>query len=166
MTQLSRLSITVGAFFFMTSSLAAQGQPAAQLPEGDGKQLVQSVCIACHETNQITRSSGYSREGWQELIDTMMNLSGNPAGETIAKYLSTHFPAGSHRKPTLVPGEASITFREWKVPTLGQRSRDPVQAPDGSIWWAGQYANLVGRINPDTGEVWEYTLPEGRSRTA
>ena len=39
-------------------------------------------------------------------------------------------------------------MREWTVPTLGQRCRDPVQAPDGSIWWAGMWANLVGRINP------------------
>jgi len=159
---MSRLSVIslAGAFFFLAGVVTALGQPA-QLPEGDGKQLVQGVCAACHGTNLITRSSGYTLEGWRELMQTMMNISGTPAGDTISKYLATHFPARTHLKPTLVPGEASITFREWKVPTLGQRSRDPVQAPDGSIWWAGQYANLVGRINPETGEVWEYTLPEG-----
>jgi virginiamycin B lyase len=159
MSRMSVLSLA-GAFFFLTSVATAQDQPA-QLPGGDGKQLVQGVCVACHETNLITRSSGYSLEGWRELMQTMMNLSGTPAGETISKYLSTHFPARTHLKPTLVPGEASITFREWKVPTLGQRARDPVQAPDGSIWWAGMWANLVGRIDPQTGEVSEYTLPEG-----
>ncbi|MGH7796810.1 MAG: virginiamycin B lyase family protein [Candidatus Binatia bacterium] len=160
---MSRRSITslAAVLFFMVIPLTAQGQSAAQLPEGDGKQIVQGLCTSCHETNQITRSSGYSREGWRELIQTMINLSGSPAGETISKYLATHFPAGTQLKPTLVRGEASINFREWTVPTLGQRSRDPVQAPDGSIWWAGQWANLVGRINPQTGEIWEYTLPEG-----
>jgi len=159
---MSRLSITslAGLFFFMVVPLTAQGQPA-QLPEGDGKQIVQGVCTACHETNQITRSSGYNRDGWRELIQTMIDLSGSPAGETISKYLASHFPAGTNLKPTLVSGNASITFREWKVPTLGQRSRDPVQAADGSIWWAGQWANLVGRINPKTGEIREYRLPEG-----
>ena len=155
----SSVALLAGLFVFVIAPLAGRGQPV-QLPEGDGKQLVQGMCTACHETNQITRSSGYSREGWLELIQTMMNLSGTPAGETITKYLAAHFPAGSHRKPTLVPGEESIAFREWNVPTLGQRARDPVQAPDGSIWWAGMWANLVGRINPETGEVWEYTLPE------
>ncbi|MGH7835983.1 MAG: virginiamycin B lyase family protein [Candidatus Binatia bacterium] len=158
MFRLSFASLAVLPIVMMVP-LAAQGQPA-QLPEGDGKHLVQGLCTACHETNLITRSSGYSHEGWRELIQTMMNLSGTPAGETITKYLAAHFPAGTHRKPNLVPGEESITFREWTVPTLGQRSRDPVQAPDGSIWWAGMWANLVGRINPETGEVWEYTLPE------
>jgi virginiamycin B lyase len=153
----------VGAFFLcglMSARVAAQGQPAP-LPDGDGKQLVEGLCTACHQTNQITRSSGYTREGWQELIRTMLDVSGNPAGATLTQYLTTHFPAKTHLQPTLVPGEASITFRAWKVPTLGQRARDPVQAPDGSIWWVGQWANVLGRINPDTGDIREYTLPEG-----
>ena len=158
---MARLSITLvlGVYFLSVGTVAAQGQPT-QLPEGDGKQLVQGVCTTCHETNLITRSSGYSREGWRELIQTMMNLSGTSAGETISKYLATHFPAGTRLKPNLVRGETSITFREWTTPTLGQRTRDPVEAPDGSIWWAGMWANLIGRINPRTGEVTEYTLPE------
>jgi virginiamycin B lyase len=158
MAKLSIASFAV-ACFFMITPVAAQQQPA-QLPEGEGKQLVQGMCTACHETNLITRSSGYSREEWRELIQTMINLSGTPAGETITKYLATHFPATTQLKPNLVRGETSITFREWTVPTLGQRARDPVEAPDGSIWWAGMWGNLVGRINPQTKEVTEYTLPE------
>lgn len=149
--------LLAGVFLFMIGPVTARGQ---QLPEGEGKQLVQNLCTACHETNLITRSSGYSREDWQELIQSMVNLSGNSAGETITKYLATHFPAGTQLKPNLVRGETSITFREWKVPTLGQRARDPVEAPDGSIWWAGMWGNLVGRLNPKTGEVSEYSLPE------
>ena len=56
-------------------------------------------------------------------------------------------------------GRRRIAFKEWQVPTLGQRSRDPVEAADGSIWWAGQWGNLVGRIDPATGEMKEYPLP-------
>jgi virginiamycin B lyase len=151
-----------GVFFLLMAPLVAQAQrQPTELPEGDGKQLVQSLCTACHETNQITRSSGYSREGWQELIQTMIDLSGSPNGDAISTYLATHFPAGGRLKPTLMSGEASIAMREWKVPTLGQRARDPLQAPDGAIWWAGQWADLIGRINPDTGDIQEYRLPEG-----
>ena len=158
MNKLSIASIML-AFFVGIAPVAAQQQPV-QLPEGEGKALVQGTCTACHELNQITRSSGYSRQGWRELIQTMINLSGSPAGETIEKYLAMHFPATTQLKPNLIRGETSITLREWTVPTLGQRARDPVQAPDGSIWWAGMWANLIGRINPATGEVTEYTLPE------
>ena len=132
------VTLIVGVYFLMMATVAQSGQAAIQLPEGNGKELVQGMCTACHELNLITRSSGYSREAWRELIGTMINLSGTPAQDTITQYLATHFPANDQLKPTLVRGEASITFREWTVPTPGQRARDPVQTPDGSIWWAGQ----------------------------
>ena len=70
-------------------------------------------------------------------------------------------PPDTTRAPTLVPGELEVGFTEWKVPTLGQRARDPVEAPDGTIWWAGQWGNLIGRIDPRTGEMKEYPLPDG-----
>ncbi|HKY07501.1 MAG TPA: cytochrome C [Candidatus Binatia bacterium] len=158
---MAKLAIAIIALlsFFAGAPTAAQ-QQAVNLPEGDGKPLVQGMCTSCHEVNQITRSSGYSPEGWRELIGTMVNVSGTPAGETLTRYLAKHFPASDQLKPKLIRGETAITLREWTVPTLGQRARDPVQAPDGSIWWAGMWANLIGRINPETGEVTEYTLPE------
>lgn len=56
-------------------------------------------------------------------------------------------------------GDVRIEFTEWVVPTRGQRSRDPVEAPDGMIWWAGQFDNLVGSIDSETGEMTEYVLP-------
>jgi virginiamycin B lyase len=152
--------ISLVVVFFCIVGLATAQDKSSDLPAGPGKEIVQSVCTACHQTNQMTRSSGYTREDWRELIDTMIDLSGNPQQETITSYLATHFPENRKRKPDLVPGSASISFKEWVVPTLGQRSRDPVQAPDGSIWWAGQWANLIGRIDPKTGAMKEYPLPE------
>ncbi|MDH3602597.1 MAG: cytochrome C, partial [Candidatus Tectomicrobia bacterium] len=137
----SKISLAV-AFFCMVGPIMAQGQ-SSDLPAGLGKEVVQSVCTACHKANQITRSSGYSHAGWRELIGTMIDLSGSPEQEAITEYLATHFPENTRRQPKLIPGSASISFKEWKVPTLGQRSRDPVQAPDGSIWWAGQWGNLI-----------------------
>jgi mono/diheme cytochrome c family protein len=100
-----KLSVTLlaGAFLFIVSPITTHGQQPAQLPEGDGKQLVQGLCVACHETNLITRSSGYTREGWRELVQTMINLSGNQAEETISKYLATHFPPGTELKPNWCP---------------------------------------------------------------
>jgi virginiamycin B lyase len=142
--------------------LAVAGQPAAAgLPDGAGKDRVEAMCTACHQTREILNSSGYTREGWKELASTMMNLSASPeAQDAIAQYLATHFPPNTRRAPKLVPGPVRITFREWQTPTLGQRSRDPAQAADGTIWWAGQWANLIGRINPATGEMKEYPLPQ------
>jgi virginiamycin B lyase len=156
---MSRLQ-TVSLAVVLAAGLVAPAQ-GQDLPEGDGKALVEAVCTACHQTSQITRSSGYTQAGWQELTGTMVDLSGDPAQrDAITGYLATHFPPNDARAPTLVPGAATIAFKEWVVPTLGQRARDPVEAADGSIWWAGQWGNLVGRIDPATGAMTEYALPE------
>jgi virginiamycin B lyase len=84
----------------------------------------------------------------------MIDLSGSPELETISAYLASHFPPRDTRAPSLVPGDHKIGFTEWVSPTLGQRTRDPVEAPDGSIWWAGQWADLVGRIDPPAVKPW------------
>ena len=56
-------------------------------------------------------------------------------------------------------GTVQVSFKAWQTPTLGQRSRDPAQAADGLIWWAGQFGTLIGSINPATGEMKEDPLP-------
>ncbi len=158
-----KLSIALlrGVFFCLVVPVAAHGQ-SSKLPEGAGKQLVEGVCTTCHKTNQITRSSGYTLAGWKELNSTMIDLSGSPEDQAkITQYLAKHFPPNTRRAPKLVPGDAQIAFKEWKVPTLGQRSRDPIEAADGTIWWAGQWGDLVGRIDPRTGDMKEYPLPPG-----
>ena len=134
--------------------------PANAIETKSGKQLVEQYCTACHRSNLISRSSGYSYQQWQSLTRTMIDLSAMPTIEkNIFGYLAKTYPPNTERTPTLVPGDVKITFEQWHTPTLGQRSRDPVEAPDGSIWWAGQRANLIGRINPATGEMQEYLLP-------
>jgi virginiamycin B lyase len=106
----------------------------------------------------ITGATGYSQSGWRDLIGTMVELPDAQAAP-IAQYLATHFPPKPGRAPTLVPGSVTVTFKEWIVPTKGQRSRDPLQTKDGTIWWNGQFISLVGRLNPSTGEMKEYELP-------
>jgi virginiamycin B lyase len=149
------------ATVFALIPLTAQAQGrAGGLPEGPGKELVATICTGCHQTNMITNSSGYTRAGWKELTGTMIDLS--PAPDTqaaILQYLATHFPPNTRRASKLIPGPVQVTFKEWQAPTLGQRARDPVQAADGTIWWAGQFGNLIGHLNPATGEMKEYPLP-------
>jgi virginiamycin B lyase len=157
-----RMSIAsiAGAISLALFPLAAAAQSSG-LPEGAGRDLVAGVCTGCHRTNQITRSSGYTRQGWRELTGTMIDLSASPEdSNAIIAYLARHFPPNTKRAPALIPGDMQVSFEAWQVPTLGQRSRDPVEAADGSIWWAGQYGNLVGRIDPASGAMTEYILPD------
>jgi len=110
----------------------------------------------------ISNSSGYTREGWRELVGTMIDLSRTPEQQTaITDYLTQHFPPNTRRAAKLLSGPLEITFKEWQTPTLGQRTRDPIQASDGSIWWAGQFGNVIGRLDPRTGDMREYRLPAG-----
>lgn len=142
----------------MVLAHGAQAQAPA-LPDGAAKEIVTGVCTGCHQTSEIVRSSGYSRDGWKALTGTMIDLSASPEREGILDYLAQHFPPNTKRAPKQVAGDAQIAFKEWVAPTLGQRSRDPVQAADGAIWFAGQFGNLVGRIDPATGAMKEFPLP-------
>ncbi|HEX6999316.1 MAG TPA: cytochrome C [Gammaproteobacteria bacterium] len=149
------------ALFGILMAGAATAQPPgfrpAPLPDGPGKAEVEATCVACHPTNLIVGSTGYTQDGWRYLTSKMIALE-EPLAGTITQYLATHFAPKNDRRPTLVPGPAEITFQEWTVPTLGQRPRDPLQLEDGTIWWAGMYASLLGRLNPATGEMREYKL--------
>jgi virginiamycin B lyase len=154
----SLTALAVLAFGAATPVQAQRGQPVS-LPDGAGKLLAEAACASCHGLNMITRSQGYdTAEEWRKVMATMVELA-EPQEETLADYLTTHFPEKPGRRPTLIPGDTEIEIVEWTVPTLGQRSRDPIEAPDGSIWWTGMWASLVGRIDPETMEMEEYHLP-------
>ncbi|MFM1814041.1 MAG: hypothetical protein RLZ98_736 [Pseudomonadota bacterium] len=144
----------------LAATLLVSALPAAaqDLPEGPGKDLVAGMCAACHPVRNIDRSSGYTEEDWGKVIATMIDLKGTPEEKTITAYLAKHFPPNDKRKSTPVPGDAKIKYKEWVVPTLGQRARDPIETPDGMIWWAGQFGSNIGRINPKTGEMKEWAL--------
>ncbi|MEL7450705.1 MAG: cytochrome C [Pseudomonadota bacterium] len=140
------------------SAGTAHGNPTA-LPEGEGKKQVEAVCTACHSARTILRSAGFDgADEWRRVIATMVALPDEQA-KSIATYLAKHFPKDASRAPTLVPGDTEIEIVEWQTPTLGQRTRDPVEAPDGAIWWTGMWASLAGRLDPVTGAMKEYPLP-------
>ena len=140
--------------------LTGAAVPAQAIPDGQGQQEVVSSCSGCHDMRAIERSAGYSRADWRDLIRTMVKLPPDTE-DRVTAYLGEHFPPNDRRTPTLIPGPVELDFQTWVVPTLGQRSRDPVEAPDGSIWWVGQWLDIVGRIDPTTGSMREYPLPAG-----
>ena len=154
-----RQTLLAGLVLFSSVTVTiAQDRRAMDLPDGSGKELVQSACgVACHQTDLITGATGYTNERWKHLIGKMINLP-EPVSSTVAHYLATNFPQNDERKPTLISGNTEVVFQEWTVPTLGQRPRDPLQTPDGMIWWAGMFGSLIGQLNPTTGEMREFKL--------
>ncbi len=152
----SSLRLLIAILFSVSLPAYAQGQMNG-LPDGSGKELVEAACVACHETDLIFSSTGYTHEQWHHLIGKMIDLP-EPLASNITQYLATTFPEKYDRRPNLVPGDTQITFLEWTAPTLGQRPRDPLMTPDGMIWWAGMYGSLIGRLDPKTGEMTEWKL--------
>ena len=108
----------------------------------------------------ITGSAGYDRQGWHDLIATMIRLP-DAQDKSVTEYLAANFPPKPERRPTLVPGDTRISIKEWIAPTLGQRVRDPLQLADKTIYWTGMFASLVGQLDPKTGEMREFKLPAG-----
>ena len=125
---------------------------AVTLPDGQGKEFAQAMCVTCHPLTMITGSAGYNQQGWQDLIATMVRLP-DAQVKSVTEYLAAHFPPKPERRPTLVAGDTQITFKEWIAPTLGQRVRDPLQLTDHTIYWTGMFASLIGQLDPKTGEM-------------
>jgi streptogramin lyase len=55
-------------------------------------------------------------------------------------------------------GRLNVQIQEYEVPTPKSRPHDPALAPDGSLWYTGQGANKLGRLDPKTGQFKEYPL--------
>jgi virginiamycin B lyase len=138
-----------------------QGQQV-QLPEGTGKELVQTTCTRCHALNLITNSWGETREGWETLFSSMVAVPKDRAG-VMAEYLAKNFPVKPAPPAVLIPGNTTVSIKEWIVPSLGSRPHDPLAAADGSLWWTGQFANVLGRLDPKTGAMKEYPLKRPQS---
>ena len=139
---------------------AAQGQGQQRLvvlPDGEGKEVVQVLCTQCHGLNNIANSGGHTQAGWKSLIRSMVRMRPERE-EIVTAYLATHFPVTQRPAAVEIPGPATVTFKEWMVPTLGSRPHDPTIAPDGAIWWTGQYSNALGRVDPRSGAMREYQL--------
>jgi len=153
-------TILFSASLLLNATVSAQPPGGTvSLPDDVGKDLVQSACSTCHGLSMITGSAGFaSAAEWRRVIATMIDLPDVQA-DTIATYLAKHFPEDESQRPVLIAGDVNIEIVEWQVPTLGQRSRDPAEAPDGSIWWTGMWASLAGRLDPETGVMEEFRLP-------
>jgi virginiamycin B lyase len=72
----------------------------------------------------------------------------------IAGFFCLSLPPSVGTRVALAQG--SVSFTEWTVPTKGSHPHDPLAAADGSIWYTGQMASTLGRLDPKTGAFKEY----------
>jgi virginiamycin B lyase len=142
-------------------ALAQAPTPQQQLPDGPGKDIVQQSCSGCHSLGRFT-NSGYSPEEWKTVIAMMRNVGAPLSPDqvpVVTAYLAKNFPAKPAPQPDVIAGPVKVSFKEWTVPTPGSRPHDPLAMPDGTMWYTGQMANVLGRLDPTTGKIKEYQLP-------
>jgi virginiamycin B lyase len=61
--------------------------------------------------------------------------------------------------PVLLAADGwKVVIQEWDVPTPNSRPHDPEVAPDGALWYTGQLANKLGRLDPRTGSIREFPV--------
>ena len=78
---------------FLLAILAAAVLTGGELPEGDGKKIIQQQCSGCHPGNAL---GGYqkTREDWDAIVARMGQRTTATRDEltTLADYLATNFP--------------------------------------------------------------------------
>src|SRR6266850_1860264 len=156
MSKAGLLAVTAAAL--LAAGLPARAQQA-DFPDGPGKETFLATCGACHDINRAR--AGYTAEGWRTVMQMMVNFGGaGPKDQvaTLTEYLIKSFPERPRPAAKIVEGPVQASIKLWDVPTPGSRPHDPMAAKDGSIWYTGQLANVLGRLDPKSGEIKEFRL--------
>lgn len=151
--------VAVSVLLLLTTAVRAQTPAApASLPAGEGRELAAAKCVGCHDASRLA-TPGYTREGWQGVIARMTKLGVTLTPEQLpllTEYLARAYPERPAPAANIIPGKIQVSFREWAVATAGAFPHDPLATADGAIWYTGQRASLLGRIDPATGAIREY----------
>jgi virginiamycin B lyase len=154
------------AITFVGAFGAAAPAWARQLPDGPGRDLLETKCGACHAPTDVIRG-GRTADEWSEVVHDMMERGAtvtDAEAPIVIQYLARNFPpksapaASGVAASAVTTGNIPVVFKEWDVPTAGSRPHDPLAAADGSIWYTGMNANQVGRFDPATQQFKEFPL--------
>ena len=155
------LSVLAGALVLSLLPLARAQGPAAD----PGREIVETACNACHVLSGRV-GGGYTEQGWSTVL-RMMSNHGMTLSEaqlaSVKAYLVKTYPERPRPPAVIVPGPLQVSIQAWQVPTPGSRPHDPLATRDGAIWYTGQLSNRLGRVDPRTGTMLEYSLRTAHS---
>jgi len=164
-TLLLSAAVVVFATVAAGTALNAQGRGRGgaapiTLPEGAGKSIVEASCTTCHALDLVV-NNGHDAAEWRLTVDRMITAGAMVSSEQVpvlTEYLIRNFPEKGKPAAVSISGSSRVAIKEWDVPTKGSRPHDPLAAADGTLWWTGMYANVLGRLDPKTGEMKEFPL--------
>ena len=162
-----------------------EGGAAPALPDGEGKQIVETKCVSCHDAQRVVRVRA-NRDRWQTIVE---NMRAYAQGSTLAKpltdeetkvvmdYVLANFlgsgaggrpaPDPNSRLPrTLLKGEAT-KYRavEYELPNNKAEPHEVTVDLEGNGWVIQRVGGKLGRFDPRTFTYTEIAPPAGQSKT-
>jgi len=162
----------------------SQYQGEVLLPDGKGKSLLVDRCFGCHGFQSRMVSVRRDEEGWRDRVNYMteamhffLGSFGIPFNDQnkadVTSYLNSVFGEDSTlpKSPTENPkyketvrsfGDEAmkIVYVEYELPGPNRMPWSAFPDKNGNYWmpYYGR-ANKIGRLDPRTGEVQEYPVP-------
>jgi streptogramin lyase len=171
-----------------TKNLPAQISNAewfASFPGTDQQKKALLNCVSCHNLDRIVKSPydaeqfvqvfermtqyypGSTPEHPQRLIgDARRTLGQGPGMKATAEYLASvnlskdetwSYPLKTLPRPT---GRATrVIITEYDLPRRLIQPHDVIADERGMIWFSHFAEQLLGKMDPKTGQVWEFPIP-------
>lgn len=94
------LCFTAGMAFCAEPEHPPEGyETGIELPEGEGRELLETACTRCHDLRGLDAYKGYwNRRRWTTMVETMMRNGAVLAPEQktlVIDYLTTNFGPGT-----------------------------------------------------------------------
>lgn len=156
-------------------------------PPGPGRDLALDTCVYCHGPGFAPQKQ-WNEAQWMAGIDRMTNPDA-PVGAIVppdklspqdkvvlAAYLAKNFGPDSPKRALRLDVEmpldeaalAKAMYIEYYLPvdeeTPKRVGQDPHLDSDGNVWFTDRsIPNRLGRLDPRTGEITDYELPDPRA---
>ena len=128
------------------------------LPDGPGKDAVQATCTQCHALSMVS-NAGHTHDDWVTVVNMMVN-DGAKLEQTQIPQIADYLAGISPQKTAATRRDRSRLCQRYvqrvDLPTPGSRPHDPLAPSDGTIWYTGHMASLLGHIDPATGTIKEF----------
>jgi virginiamycin B lyase len=157
------------------------------MPDGEGKRIIETRCVVCHEAPQRLLLKGADRSAWERTISEMRDYS---RSSTVAKdltdaeakllldYLSANFspssPGGNgtgrskadpgSRLPRTLLDKKTPAYRvvEYELPP--NAGAHDITVDSKGIGWVCERAGRIGRLDPQTFVFTPVSLPPAASK--
>jgi len=155
--------------------------PPPDLPEGDGKKIVQAKCGQCHYQHRLTQMR-WTRDNWEKKLQWMRErVQDNPAravawtaqeNAILLDYLSKNFSTTTPRvdpngrlSRTLLQGDAAKYIAvDYELENLDAALHDITVDPRGVAWVNQLNVYALGKFDPKTFTYTQIPPPSGTGK--